>query len=88
MPARDRLNYCSFVSLLTTFSFIAAAVSGLVLYVSPQGRVAYWQNWTMLRLGKGEWNSLHTLGAFSLRRPRFFISGSTGGHSWATCGTG
>ena len=41
MPTRERLNYRSFVSLLTTFSFIAAAVSGLVLYVSPQGRVAY-----------------------------------------------
>jgi len=64
MPARERLNYRSFVSLLTTFSFITAAVSGLVLYVSPQGRVAFWQNWTMLGLGKIEWNSLHTLGSF------------------------
>jgi len=64
MSARERLNYRSFVSLLTTFSFVTAAVSGLVLYVSPQGRVAYWQGWTMLGLGKGEWNSLHTLGSF------------------------
>jgi hypothetical protein len=63
MPSGKKLNYRSFVSLLTTFSFSTAAVSGLVLYVSPQGRVAFWQNWTMLGLGKAEWNSLHTLGS-------------------------
>lgn len=63
MQVRNQLNYRSFVSLLTTFSFIAAGVSGLVLYVSPQGRVAFWQNWTMLGLGKAEWSSLHTLGS-------------------------
>jgi len=70
MPARGKLNYRSFISLLTTFSFITAAVSGLVLHVSPQGRVAFWQNWTMLGLGKGEWNNLAVSRLTAAVRPR------------------
>ena len=64
MITLNRLSGRPFVSLLTTFSFIIATISGIVLYVSPQGRIAFWQNWTVLGIGKAEWSSLHTLACF------------------------
>ena len=64
MSTSNRLSGRPFVSLLTTFSFIIATISGSVLYISPQGRIAFWQNWTILGLGKAEWSSLHTLACF------------------------
>jgi hypothetical protein len=64
MITLNRLSGRPFVSLLTTFSFIIATISGIVLYVSPQGRIAFWQNWTVLGIDKAEWSSLHTLACF------------------------
>ena len=64
MSTINRLIGRPFVSLLTTFSFIIATISGIVLYVSPQGRIAFWQNWTLLGIGKAEWSSLHILACF------------------------
>ena len=64
MTTPNGLSGRPFVSLLTTFSFIIATISGIVLYVSPQGRIAFWQSWTMLGLGKAQWSNLHTLASF------------------------
>jgi hypothetical protein len=35
--------------------------TGLLLYVVPQGRVAYWVNWQLLGMSKDTWGHLHTL---------------------------
>ena len=35
-------------------------VSGVVLFVSPPGRVANWGNWRMIGLTKHEWTGVHT----------------------------
>ena len=46
-------------SLTCFFSFLALITTSLVLYIVPQGRVAYWADWTMLGLSKEQWGDMH-----------------------------
>lgn len=55
------INFRGFVSLLTAFSFLFAFVSGVVLYFTPQGRIAYWINWKFLGLTKTDWTNMHII---------------------------
>ena len=50
-----------FVSLLTFAGFVIMSLTGLVLYIMPQGRVAYWVVWKFLGLTKTQWDSMHTI---------------------------
>ena len=47
----------------TTFALLLAAlviaITGLVLYVTPRGRVANWTGWTLMGLEKEQWGSIH-----------------------------
>ena len=56
---RTRIRVRAFVSFLTTFSFLAMAFSGVVLYVAPRGREANWGGWRLLGLGKHTWGGVH-----------------------------
>lgn len=47
------------ISLLTALSFIAMSLSGIAAFIVPQGRVAYWTNWTFLGLSKTQWGNIH-----------------------------
>lgn len=49
-----------FTSLLVSFSGLAMIISGLVLYIMPEGRVAYWADWRLLSLDKEQWGTMHT----------------------------
>ena len=51
----------SFVSFLLVWSFIIVSISGLILYITPYGRVAYWVNWRFLSLTKDGWTAVHTI---------------------------
>lgn len=53
-------NMRSFTSLLVSFSGLAMILSGLVLYIMPEGRVAYWADWRLTGLGKEQWGTMHT----------------------------
>ena len=46
-------------SVLVTTSFLILVFSGLILFLSPPGRVANWTNWAILGLRKQEWIGLH-----------------------------
>jgi len=48
-----------FISLLLACAFSVAAFSGVILYMTPRGRVANWSGWTMLGLDKHGWSALH-----------------------------
>ncbi|MFQ3573863.1 MAG: DUF4405 domain-containing protein [Thermodesulfovibrionales bacterium] len=48
-----------FVTFLTALSFLIIAVSGIVLYLAPQGRIAYWTDWRFAGLTKTDWNNIH-----------------------------
>ena len=54
-----RFHTKSFVSLLVTIAFPFLALSGIILYFSPRGRVANWTDWTILGLDKHTWQTLH-----------------------------
>ena len=47
-------------SLTTLTSFILLLFTSIILYVTPQGKIAFWANWKMLGIGKEEWGALHT----------------------------
>lgn len=46
-------------SLTSFFSFIVLIITSIVLYIVPQGRVAYWADWSLLGLSKGQWGDMH-----------------------------
>lgn len=60
MSKEKKFNTRSLVTLTVAMSFLTIAVSGLVLYISPKGRVANWTGWSVAGLGKEEWASIHT----------------------------
>jgi len=54
-------------SLTALWSFIVTLITSVVLYVVPQGRVAYWADWHFLWLSKDDWsNILITVGTLFL----------------------
>lgn len=46
-------------SLTALLSFVAMLATSIILYVVPQGRVAYWADWHLLGLDKTQWGDLH-----------------------------
>ena len=46
-------------SVLIAVSFVILVFSGVILFVSPPGRIANWTNWNILSLTKKEWIALH-----------------------------
>ncbi|MCX8156870.1 MAG: DUF4405 domain-containing protein [Verrucomicrobiae bacterium] len=63
-PAMSSMKRASFswralTSVLVLAGFIILVVTGIMLFVSPPGRVANWTNWTLLGLTKKQWTALH-----------------------------
>ncbi|OEU65571.1 MAG: hypothetical protein BA863_01540 [Desulfovibrio sp. S3730MH75] len=46
-------------SLVSFFSIILMALTSVVLYLVPQGRVVYWANWKLIGLNKEQWTNMH-----------------------------
>lgn len=57
--ARRPFNMRGFTSLLLTLSFMVMVFSGVMLFLTPRGRVANWTDWTLLGLGKHQWGAVH-----------------------------
>jgi uncharacterized membrane protein len=47
-------------SLTTLLSFILLLVTSIIMYVTPQGKIAFWANWEIAGLNKEQWGALHT----------------------------
>ncbi|GEM_PF-266580 len=47
------------ISLVTALSFVAMSLSGIAAFIMPEGKVAYWINWTFIGLSKSEWGNIH-----------------------------
>ncbi len=47
-------------SLTTLLSFILLIITSIILYITPQGKIAHWANWRCWGIGKEEWGALHT----------------------------
>ena len=57
------MNLRKVTSLTAALSFLLMMVTSIVLYIVPQGRVAYWANWKLWGLTKTDWGNIHiTLG--------------------------
>lgn len=56
---KKNLNIRSMTTFLVTAAFLLCAVTGIVLYVVPQGRIANWVDWQLLGLLKDEWAQIH-----------------------------
>lgn len=54
-----------FISTALTLAFVVLTLSGIILFVSPPGRVANWSNWQLLGLGKKEWQNQHIIFGFA-----------------------
>lgn len=54
-----KFKFRAFISLCTTFLFLAATITGLFMFVMPDPSVAYWNNWQFLGLDKIDWEGLH-----------------------------
>lgn len=46
-------------SLTSLLSFIITLITSVVLYIVPQGRVAYWADWHFMGLSKDQWGDIH-----------------------------
>jgi len=51
-------------SFLVAAGFLLMVVSGLVLYIMPHGRIAYWTNWQFISLTKDQWGYIHVLSSY------------------------
>ena len=58
---KKKLNLRTLTSFFTIFGFLIMAVTGLVLYIVPEGRIAYWTHWELTGLTKTNWGNIHIL---------------------------
>jgi hypothetical protein len=53
------MNVRRITSLTAVLSFIVLFITIVVLYIVPQGRVAYWADWRLWGLTKEQWGNIH-----------------------------
>ena len=59
MSKAKAFNLRSFTSFMVTVAFLVATVTGIVLFIVPQGRIANWVNWELVGLSKDAWGDIH-----------------------------
>ena len=53
------MNLRRLTSLTAALSFVLMVLTSVVLYIVPQGRVAYWADWKLWGLTKTDWGNIH-----------------------------
>ncbi|MFA6788299.1 MAG: DUF4405 domain-containing protein [Arcobacteraceae bacterium] len=53
------MNLKKTTSLVMLLATLMLTYTGVMLFIAPQGKIAYWANWEFLGLNKGEYTSLH-----------------------------
>lgn len=46
-------------SLTSFITFVCLLITSIVLFIVPQGRIAYWANWKIFYLTKEQWTAVH-----------------------------
>ena len=54
------MNMRKITSMTLFISLVVLIINSVVLYVVPEGRVAYWADWKFLGLTKSDWGEQHT----------------------------
>jgi len=47
------------VSLTALLASLLMMLTGIILYIAPQGRIAYWSDWRLWGLDKTDWGNIH-----------------------------
>ncbi len=63
---KNKFHWRGFTSFFITLLGLISGISGIILYIVPPGRVAYWTNWTLWGLDKSQWEAVHTISSFLL----------------------
>jgi hypothetical protein len=58
---RNKQPIRSLIAFLVTWAFGVLTATGIVLYIVPQGRIAYWTLWSFLGLNKEQWGDVHIM---------------------------
>ncbi|MDX1335263.1 MAG: DUF4405 domain-containing protein, partial [Gammaproteobacteria bacterium] len=58
---KNKQSSRSFTAFVVTWAFVILTITGIVLYIVPQGRVAFWTHWSLVGLGKEQWGDLHMI---------------------------
>lgn len=58
---KNKQSSRSLIAFIVTWAFGILTITGLTLYVVPQGRVAFWTHWSMLGLSKEQWGDMHMM---------------------------
>jgi Cu+-exporting ATPase len=53
------MKFRKIISLTAMVSFTVLVLTGIVLFIQPHGRVAYWVDWRLWGLSKTQWDSTH-----------------------------
>jgi AraC-like DNA-binding protein len=54
------MNIKKFTSLTMLLTMLIMTYTGIVLFITPPGRVAYWANWELLGLNKEQYGQIHS----------------------------
>ena len=46
-------------SLTASLAFVLMLLTSIILFITPQGRVAYWADWRLMGLTKTDWGNIH-----------------------------
>ncbi|AOS82897.1 hypothetical protein BIU88_01265 [Chlorobaculum limnaeum] len=65
MTVKQSFKWRVFISAGLVLTFIVMFISGVVLFISPPGRVANWTNWNLLGLTKTGWQNQHIIFGFA-----------------------
>lgn len=60
----NRFSWKVLISFYIFLSFIVISISGLIIYIAPSGRIAYWSQWIFWGMTKSHWKSLHVIFTF------------------------
>ncbi len=58
--------------LILFFNALIIIITGVVLFIMPHGRIAYWINWKLLGLNKDQWSDIHIISALLFIVAMFF----------------
>jgi hypothetical protein len=58
---KNKQSSRSLIAFIVTWAFGILTITGLVLYIVPQGRVAFWTHWSLLSLNKQQWGDVHMM---------------------------
>jgi len=67
--ANSLFRFRPFIAFFLVLSFLLSALSGIILFLRPEGTLAAWTGWSALGLNKKQWEALHAFSVF------FFILG-------------